>query len=337
MGVLIMKIRKIALLALLGTSLPTVAQAQSTDAVALIDMTDTGTGFAAEDPALAQASPPEFRVTEAGQIDVSGNMYAERSARLEADPSYSTAVMSVAEQGYGGEAEEGWEFIVNPYFMAPNMDGESVLGRLETDVSQTPSDIFSNLNWGFMGAIEANNGNWGFNFDVNYMNLDLTPDNATRLEATGHQAAYTATVLKRIHEYAWIYAGVRYSDLGVSFECQSQCLPNGGINVPGNIVVPAIDTSRNEDWVEGLVGFRAELPFNDDLDLVFATDVGGFGEGSDISVNFWPQLGIGLGGSSKALIGYRLIYIKYENFGGNRPFVYDVLTFGPTIGLEFRF
>ena len=29
--------------------------------------------------------------------------------------------------------------------------------------------------------------------------------------------------------------------------------------------------------------------------------------------------------------------IKYENFDGNRPFVYDVLTFGPTIGLEFRF
>lgn len=325
------------MLAMLGTSLPAAAQAQSTDAVALIDITDTGTGFAAEDPAAGQASPPEFRVTEAGQIAVSGNMYAEQSDRLEADPSYSTAVMSVAEQGYGGEAEGGWEFIVNPYFMAPNMDGESVLGRLETDVSQTPSDIFSNLNWGFMGAVEANNGNWGFNFDVNYMNLDLTPDDATRIEATGHQAAYTATVLKRIHEYAWIYAGVRYSDLGVSFECQSQCLPNGGINVPGNIVVPAIDTSRNEDWVEGLVGFRAELPFNDDLDLVFATDVGGFGEGSDISVNFWPQLGIGLGGSSKALIGYRLIYIKYENFDGNRPFVYDVLTFGPTIGLEFRF
>jgi len=325
------------MLAMLGTALPAAAQAQSTDAVALIDITDTGTGFAAEDPAAGQASPPEFRVAEAGQIAVSGNMYAEQSDRLEADPSYSTAVMSVAEQGYGGEAEGGWEFIVNPYFMAPNMDGESVLGRLETDVSQTPSDIFSNLNWGFMGAVEANNGDWGFNFDVNYMNLDLTPDDATRIEATGHQAAYTATVLKRIHEYAWIYAGVRYSDLGVSFECQSQCLPNGGINVPGNIVVPAIDTSRNEDWVEGLVGFRAELPFNDDLDLVFATDVGGFGEGSDISVNFWPQLGIGLGGSSKALIGYRLIYIKYENFDGNRPFVYDVLTFGPTIGLEFRF
>jgi hypothetical protein len=232
---------------------------------------------------------------------------------------------------------EGWNFIVNPYFMAPNMDGKAGLGPLETRVSQSPSDIFSNLNWGFMGDVEANNGNWGFNFDVNYMNLDLTPENRNRLEVTGHQAAYTAIVLKRVHENAWVYAGVRYSDMGVNFGCQTQCLPNGGINIPGGITVPEIDTSRNEDWVEGLIGFRAELPFNDKLDLTFTADAGGFGEGSDITINAWPQLGFRLGSSSKLMLGYRLLYIKYENLEGPRPFLYDVLTFGPTLGLEFRF
>ena len=234
---------------------------------------------------------------------------------------------------------EGWEFIVSPYFMAPNMDGKAGLGQLETRVSQSPSDIFSNLNWGVMGAVEANNGNWGFNFDVNYMNLDLTPDSVTRLKATGHQAAYTAIVLTRIHENAWIYAGARYSDMGVNFGCQSQCLPNGGINLPnGGANVPAVDTKRNESWVEGLVGFRAELPFNDKLDLTFVADAGGFGvAGSDISINAWPQLGYRLGGSSKLMVGYRLIYIKYENLESRLPFKYDVLTFGPTVGLEFRF
>jgi hypothetical protein len=232
---------------------------------------------------------------------------------------------------------EGWEFIVTPYFMAPNMDGKAALGRLETQVSASPSDIFSNLNWGIMGSVEANNGNWGFNFDANYMNLDMTPDALSRLSVDGHQAAYTATILKRIHKNAWVYAGVRYSDMGVQFGCQTQCLPNGGINVPGGITVPAVDTSRNEDWVEGLVGFRAQLPFNDKLDLTFVADAGGFGEGSDITINAWPQLGFRLGGSSKLMLGYRLLYVKYENLEGNRPFKYDVLTFGPTLGLEFRF
>lgn len=232
---------------------------------------------------------------------------------------------------------KGWNIIVTPYFMAPNMDGKAALGRLATQVSQSPSDIFSNLNWGVMGSVEVNSGNWGINFDVNYMNLDLTPDRLDRLEVAGHQAAYTATVLKRIHENAWVYAGARYSNMGVNFGCQSQCLPNGGTNVPGNINVPAIDASRNKGWVEGLVGFRAELPFNDKVDLTFTADVGGFGEGSEISVNVWPQLGFRLGGSSKAMLGYRLIYVKHESFDDNRRFLYDVLTFGPTLGLEFRF
>lgn len=231
---------------------------------------------------------------------------------------------------------EGWNLIVSPYFMAPTMDGKAALGPLETRVSQSPSDIFSNLNWGFMGAIELNNDEWGVNFDVNYMNLDLTPDNVSRLSVTGHQAAYTAILLRRVSEHAWLYAGARYSDIGVGFGCQSNCLPGGGINIPGGITVPAIDTSRNQDWVEGLIGFRAELPFNDKLSLTFTADAGGFGEGSDISINAWPQLGIRLGGSSKLMVGYRLIYVKYEN-DDRRRFVYDVLTFGPTLGLEFRF
>lgn len=232
---------------------------------------------------------------------------------------------------------EGWNVIVTPYFMAPNMDGKAALGRLETQVSQSPSDIFSNLNWGIMGSVEVNNGNWGVNFDANYMNLDLTPDRLDRLSVTGHQSAYTLTLLKRVHKNAWVYAGARWSDMGVQFGCQTQCLPNGGINIPGNITIPAIDTSRNKGWVEPLVGFRAELPFNDKLDLTFTADMGGFGQGSDISVNVWPQLGIRLGGSSKVMLGYRLIYVKHESFDDNRRFLYDVLTFGPTAGLEFRF
>ena len=233
---------------------------------------------------------------------------------------------------------EGWNFIVNPYFMAPNMDGKAGLGQLQTQVSQSPSDIFQNLNWGVMGSLEANNGNWGFNFDANYMNLDLTPTDRTRLAVTGHQSAYTATILIRVHKNAWVYVGARWSDMGVKFGCQSNCLPNGGINLPnGGANIPTVDTSRNKGWADPLIGFRAELPFNDKIDLTFNADIGGFGVGSDVTVNAWPQLGFRIGGRSKAMIGYRVIYVKYKSDDGGLPFLYDVLTFGPTAGLQFRF
>jgi hypothetical protein len=232
---------------------------------------------------------------------------------------------------------EGWNFIVSPFVMGPNMDGKAALGPLDTRVSASAIEVFRNLNWGLMGSLEANNDNWGFNFEGIYMNVDMTPDALTRLRVDGHQGSYTGTVLKRVHENAWVYAGVRYTSMGVNFGCQTQCLPNGGINIPGGITVPEINTRRSEDWVEGLVGFRAELPFNDNLDLTFNADAGGFGEGSDITINAWPQLGFRLGGASKLMLGYRLIYVKYENNEGPRPFLYDVLSFGPTLGFEFRF
>ena len=176
-----------------------------------------------------------------------------------------------------------------------------------------------------MGSLEANNGDWGFNFDGNYMNLDVTDDDQ-RLSVNGHQAAYTTIVLKRIHRYAWIYAVARYNDLGADLECQDGC------TIPAAPRGSDADRSRSKGWFEPLVGLRAELPFNDKLDLTVSADVGGFGAGSKISANFWPQLGIRIGGKSKAIIGYRVIYIDYESGTGADRFLYDVATFGPTIG-----
>ncbi len=251
----------------------------------------------------------------------------------------SATALVVATMLLAGPARaEGWEIIVTPYFMAPSSDGKFGVGPFDTRISTSPADVFSNLNWGVMGSGEINNGNWGFNLDVNYMNLDITPDDVRRLSVNGHQAAYTATILKRVHEHAWVYGGLRVSDMGLRFECQSNCLPNGGINLPnGGANLANIDPSRNQSWVEILAGFRAELPFNDSLDLTVNADVGGFGVGSEVSVNVWPQLGIRISDSTKAIVGYRVIYVKHESEGDGVRFLYDAVTYGPTLGLEFRF
>lgn len=226
-----------------------------------------------------------------------------------------------------------WEFTVNPYFMIPNSSGKFGIGPLETNVSASPSDLFSRLNWGFMGAVEANNGDWGVNFDVTYMNVDITDDNIRRISVNGHQAAYTGVILKRIHPYAWVYAGARLSDMGVRLACGSNC--NLPVTLPGGAT--SFDSRRSQSWVEGLVGFRANLPFNDKFDLTMNADIGGFGLGSEVSINAWPQIGWRVSEGTKAMLGYRVIYVKHESEDNGRRFLYDVATYGPTIGMEFRF
>lgn len=107
-----------------------------------------------------------------------------------------------------------WEFILNPYLMVPSSDGKFTVGRFESQVSSSGADVFRNLNWGVTGGLEANNGTWGVNLDINYINVDVTDDDVPRLSVNGHQAAYTATLLRRVHNNASIYAGLRLSDMG---------------------------------------------------------------------------------------------------------------------------
>lgn len=227
-------------------------------------------------------------------------------------------------------ASEPWELVVNPYFMFPTSDGRFGVGQFETGISTSPADLFQNLNWGFMGAIEVGNGNWGFALDVNYLNIDLTDDGRRQVSVNGHQAAYSFMVMKRIDPKAEVYVGLKLSDFGLEMECNGSCpVPqgNGG----------AFDESRSRSWIEPVVGLRVRHDFSDRWELVVAGDIGGFAVGADFSANVWPQIGYRLGDRLSALAGYRVIYVQYDEGEDSERFLYDAVTHGPTIGLEFRF
>lgn len=222
-------------------------------------------------------------------------------------------------------APTGWQFTFEPYFMAPYMDGKAAVGPLDAQVSSNPSDVFSNLNWGVMGLLELNNGRFGLLFDGTYMNLETTQDGPID-RITGHQGGYSFTALVRIQQHAEAYAGIRVNDLGVTVS---------GFGPLGNVR----SASRSETWVDPIIGMRVTLPLSRTVDLTTLADVGGFGVSSDITLQAWPSFGFRLSDSIRAKFGYRVVYTQYET-GGNAPldrFVYDVLTHGPTLGVQFRF
>ncbi len=219
-------------------------------------------------------------------------------------------------------AAEGWTITATPYFMAPTMDGKAAVGPIDAPVSTSPSDIFSNLNWGVMGLVEVNNGQWGVNLDVTYMNLDVT-DDRSHASINGHQGAYTGTILYRVHPNAELYAGARVNDIGARLDVSG---PFGERSA-----------SRSKSWVDPVIGVRAVLPFNAKVDLTVLADFGGFGIGSDYAAQFWPSLGVRVGAKSKLMAGYRVIYADYHSGSGASRFVYDVVTFGPTVGFQIAF
>lgn len=232
-----------------------------------------------------------------------------------------------------GPATAGeWELTVNPYFMLPTTGGKFGIGTLETNLSASPGELFSRLNWGFMGAVELNNGDWGVALDANYFNLDLSNDDVRRPSLNGRQGVYTLTVLKRLDRHAELYVGARLTDYGVTLACNTAC-PLQGI-AGGSF---AGERKRDRSWFEPVVGLRARLPFSEAVEMVVAADVGGFAVGSDFAVNVWPQLAWKMSKGASLMAGYRLIYVQYDEGEGRDRFLFDGITQGPTIGMELRF
>lgn len=216
-----------------------------------------------------------------------------------------------------------WRFSATPYLMLPSMNGDAQVGSLQVGVDTSPTDVFSNLNWGVMGLMEAHNGVWGVNLDLTYMNLDVT-DDRERGSVNGHQGAYSATALYRVAPMVDVYAGVRINSIGVQLE---------GYDAIGT----RIEGSRSRSWADPLIGVRAVVPISERFEFSFLADIGGFGIGSEIAAQVWPTIGWRIARNSKLLAGYRVIHTDYRTGEGADRFVYDITTFGPTLGVNIGF
>ena len=111
----------------------------------------------------------------------------------------------------------GWNFVIQPYFLVPAMDGSSAVGPINADVDISRKDVLSNLNMGFLGYLEASRGNIAFGVDTNYMNLDATPD-ARRINADIGQLAVQPMLFYRVGPWFELMAGARYNKIKVKIE-----------------------------------------------------------------------------------------------------------------------
>ncbi len=67
------------------------------------------------------------------------------------------------------------------------------------------------------------------------------------------------------------------------------------------------------------------------------SDIGGFGAGSDVVWTFSSLLGYRFTPNFTLWGGYRFRNLDYEDGSGSDKFVYEGTTYGPIMGLAFRF
>jgi len=230
--------------------------------------------------------------------------------------------------------DKAWNFSIEPYLMAINIDGDAGVGRVTgAEVAVDFDDILENLDAGFMVVMEAHHASgWGIILDYGFMDLskEISGPLGGVIDADIRQGILELLAAKRFDltsGYYEIIAGVRWWDNDLDVEVDP-------VELPGS------DTaSIEEDWVDPVVGIRFEKPMSQKWKLALRGDVGGFGAGSDFTASAACGVLYSFGKTVSLDVKYRALWVDYENGTKGTPgyFAYDTVTHGPILGLIFEF
>ncbi len=212
------------------------------------------------------------------------------------------------------------------------------------------------------GEFEAHNGPFGFYSDAVWMKLSsngegvhtraFTPDITGTLGISGgatiKMGVASAGALYEVARFTMphdipaaidLIAGARYwyQQASLSFNL-APGLDVADLTIRRNL---AIAKSRSVDWVDPLAGVRVRFMVAPGQDVFLRGDVGGFGVGSKFSwqatggysYDFAEKNGITYSG----LIGFRALYVDYVQGTGKNRYGYNMLQYGPLIGVGMRF
>ena len=242
--------------------------------------------------------------------------------------------LHVGIQHANASTESGWNFSIEPYLMATNIDGDAGVGRVTgAEVAVDFDDILENLDAGFMVVMEAHHASgWGIILDYGFMDLgkEISGPLGGVIDADIRQGILELLAAKRFdltNGYYEIIGGIRWWDNDIDVEVDP-------------LVLPGTPTaSIDEDWVDPVVGMRFVTPMSEKWKLALRGDVGGFGVGSDFTASAAAGILYSFSKTISLDVKYRALWVDYENGTKGTPgyFAYDTVTHGPILGLIFEF
>jgi hypothetical protein len=228
------------------------------------------------------------------------------------------------------EEVSSWEFEFSPYLAMSSISGDSaVISENISAVELGFDDIVDALEFGVAGHFEAlHSSNWGAFIDYNYVSLGGTGEiplapGVVLQEVDIKQSVFEAQGFYRqaLESGSFDYmAGIRYWNLKL----------NATLNQPD------MHSTKN-DWVDFVVGARWIHDLSENWKFYVSGDVGAGGSdftasavaGVRYTFNEWLDLDI----------QYKGLWVDYETGTVNTLdyFKYDTVTYGPMLGLNFKF
>ena len=235
-----------------------------------------------------------------------------------------------------------WQFFVAPYLWFVGLNGDMAVNGQQIEVNADFGDIWDQLDFAFSIHAEAVKNNYFFFIDETYMKLsiseDINPDFPLPIGANVDVEVVMNTLefgggyrliapKPEVPVYLDLYAGGRWFIVDIDQEIKFNMMPNQS-------------TSSTEQWVDLFVGARLISQLSENFIATLKTDIGGFdfGFSSKFSWNIVAMLGYETNwwGFTPS-IGWRTMYVDYEDGSGNDFFQYKVWMNGIMAGAGFRF
>ena len=322
-------------LIILATTCIINASAQTRTAVATFKVTPDPIH---ESPATSAETKPNAPTDHTGLITASGVTSKVSPPAAVSDPIRTDAGTKVA----AGEAEptsrtaaaspqpattDAWQFQLTPYLWIVSITGRAGIGNLITDTDTSVTNSNVELNFGFMGTLEARKNKFVILTDLQYSDLSTEKGNPGPLFSST-RASFKTFVLDpeigyRILDngkgaFVDVLGGFRYWHLNADLQFRAG-------------ILPAVEVSRSRGWVDGVFGLRGKAALSPRWFLTGKADLGG--GGSNFTYQLFGGGGLNLGKRFALVGGYRDLNVNYNKDG----FLFDMSLHGPIVGLGIKF
>ncbi len=235
-----------------------------------------------------------------------------------------------------------WQFFIAPYLWFVGLNGDISINGNQSNVDASFGDIWDQLDFAFQIHAEAMKNNYFFFIDETYMKLsvsqDIGPDSplpiganiniGVQMNAFEFGGGYRLVAAKPdFPVYFDLYTGGRWWIVDLDQKIKFNNLPDQ-------------NSDQNQQWVDVIVGARIIAQFGDNFLATVKSDIGGFdfGFSSKFSWNIIANVGWDTGWHGfTPYIGWRSMYVDYEDGSGSDFFRYNVWMNGIQTGLGFRF
>jgi opacity protein-like surface antigen len=225
---------------------------------------------------------------------------------------------------------DSWEFTFAPYFWFAALEGDTGFNGFNAEVDMSFSDIWDALDFGLMGSFGARKGKWGVMFDGLWLKLEEGGDlegplSTGSLDVEVEEARLQLMLSYRVLEGQTsvdLLAGAAWFYLGLDYDLR-----------PGSPVIPGLEGSESEDFVDPIIGVWIDHRFNEKWFAQFRGGIGGFGVNSDITWQVGANIGYDINERWSLGLGYRWLHIDYDE----SDFLFDADTHGFFVGGAYRF